>query len=235
MRPHYFWGRFIFGGLVMNKPNIKKLSGAAMLCAVAYLCVFIFRFKVGFLTFDFKDSILAVIGFVYGPIYAVISSLVVALIEMFSVSDTGPYGFIMNFLASAVFSGVCGLFYRSNKTLKGAVLGAVSATALMTAVMMLANIFITPYYMGTTKAEVIALIPTMLLPFNLVKGAINAAVTMIIYKPIVAALKRAKLIIAEQSSGRKRVYLPSVIALVVIILCVLFILFYLKGSFALFS
>ena len=95
-----------------TKTNIKKISVTAVLCALAYLCMFVFRFKVSFLTFDFKDAILAVISFLYGPIYGIVSALVVALTELISVSDTGVYGFIMNFLSSAAFAGVCGVFYK---------------------------------------------------------------------------------------------------------------------------
>ena len=53
----------------MNKKNsLKKLSVIGMLTAVAYLCVFLFKFKVGFLTFDIKDAFLAIIAFLYGPL-----------------------------------------------------------------------------------------------------------------------------------------------------------------------
>ena len=42
------------------------------------------------------------------------------------------------------------------------------------------------------------LIP-IFLPFNLIKGGINAALTMLLYKPVVSALRKAKLV--ESSSG----------------------------------
>ena len=86
-----------------QKTNLKKLSVTAMLCALAYICMFVLKFKVSFLSFDFKDAILTVIAFLYGPLYAVASSFLVAAIEFLSVSDTGVYGFIMNALSSAVF------------------------------------------------------------------------------------------------------------------------------------
>lgn len=215
-----------------QKTNVKKISVTAMLSAVAYLCMFLFRFKVSFLTFDFKDAILAVVAFLYGPLYAVCSSVAVALLEFVSVSDTGIYGFIMNALSSAAFAGVCGLFYKYRHTLSGAVFGSVAAVFSMTAVMLVANIIVTPYYMGVARADVAAMIPTLLLPFNLAKGIVNAAVTMIIYKPITAALKKSRLVSGEgRQTNLKRFMLLATIATIAFIAVVFIIIFVLNGSF----
>lgn len=216
----------------MNKKiDIKKISVTAILSAVAYLCMFLFRFKVSFLTFDFKDAVLAVISFLYGPLYGVFSSLVVALVEFVSVSDTGIYGLIMNFISSAAFSGVCGLFYKYRRTLSGAVLGSLIATLCMTAVMLVANIFITPFYMGVDRSVVIGMIPSLLLPFNLIKGIINAAITMIIYKPITGVFKKTGLAVSSPAKTDKRKFvLLAVLAAVVIALAVVVIVVVLNGS-----
>jgi hypothetical protein len=61
----------------------------------------------------------------------------------------------------------------------------------MVAVMMLANLFVTPYYMHVTQADVVGLIPTLLLPFNAVKAVLNAALTLCLYKPISKVLKKS--------------------------------------------
>ena len=216
-----------------KKIDLKKLSVTALLCALAYICMFLFKFKVGFLTFDFKDAILAVIAFLYGPLYAVASSVVVALLELVSVSETGIYGFIMNALASAVFTAVCGLFYKYRRSLLGAVLGSIAAVLAMTAVMLVANIFITPYYMGVARDEVAAMIPSLLLPFNLIKGIVNAAITMIIYKPITSALKKSKLMAGDnfKKTDIKKFIPLSIVALILLAIAVVVILFVLHGEF----
>lgn len=212
--------------------ELKKITVSAILCAVAFLCVFLFRFKVSFLTFDFKDAVLAAIGFLYGPIYAVISSAVVSGIEFLSVSDTGVYGLIMNFLSSAAFAGVCGLFYRYKRTLSGAVTGSVFAVFIMTAVMLLANTFITPFYMHVPRQAVIDMLPTLLLPFNLIKGIVNAAITMLIYKPVCSVFKKMGLIMSSnKAADKKNFVLIALISLVVIVLATLVILFILNGKF----
>ena len=215
-----------------RKNDIKKISITAVLCALAYLCMFVFKFKVSFLTFDFKDSILAVISFLYGPVYGIVSALVVALTEFVSVSDTGIYGLIMNFLSSAAFSATCGMIYKYKRTLSGAVMGCVFAVLVMSFIMIVANILITPFYMGAPRETVIKMIPTLLLPFNLLKGIMNAAITTIIYKPIKSALKRTKLTDSTaNSTDKKKFLLHTVLAIIIIIIAAIIIIFLLNGSF----
>ncbi len=215
-----------------QKTNLKKLSVTAMLCALAYICMFVFKFKIGFLTFDLKDALLTVIAFLYGPIYGVASSLLVALLEFVSVSDTGVYGLIMNALSSAVFTFTCGVIYKYRRTLLGAVLGSVSAIFAMTAVMLVANIFITPFYMGVARDEVATMIPSLLLPFNLIKGVVNAAITMIIYKPITTAFKKVGLTNSDTAkTDLKKFMLLAITALILLIIAVIIILFVLDGKF----
>ena len=38
------------------------------------------------------------------------------------------------------------------------------------------------------------MLPTVFLPFNLVKGGLNMAVTLLLYKPVVTALRKARLV-----------------------------------------
>ena len=98
------------------KVNLKKISVVAILCAIGYISVFLFKFKVSFLTFDFKDAVLAVTAFLYGPLYALCSTLIVTVLEFLTVSDTGIYGLIMNFLSSSAFVLCCGLLYRFKRS-----------------------------------------------------------------------------------------------------------------------
>lgn len=217
----------------MQKNNVKKISVTALFCAIAFLMTFVFRFKVGFLTFDLKDAVISVISLLYGPVYGVASAGVVAVLELLSVSDTGLYGLIMNFISSATFAIACGSVYKFKRSFSGAIIAVVVSVISVTAVMMVANIFITPYYMGVEKAEVIALIPTLLFPFNLCKSIVNAASLLIIYKPITNALKKTGLIVANNTSykfSKKSVVLFAV-SLVVLALAVCFIIFKMGGSF----
>jgi riboflavin transporter FmnP len=227
---------YFFGGNVMKKTNIKKISVTAMLCALAYICVFVLKFKVSFLTFDFKDAVISIISFLYGPLYGVFSSGVVAFMEFITVSDTGIYGLIMNFLSCSVFSLSCGIIYKFNRKFSGAIFGAVTAVVAVTSVMMLANLFITPYYMGVERSAVIAMIPTLLLPFNLCKCIINAAVTLIIYKPLTNGLKKAHRVESSGSTSvlSKKSAILTLVCLLILVAAILYILLKLGGQFKLF-
>lgn len=215
--------------------NLKKITVTALFCAIAFLMTFIFRFKVSFLTFDFKDAIISIVSLLYGPVYGVTCAGVVAFLEFLSVSDTGVYGLIMNFISSSVFALSCGLVYKFKRSFYGAIFAVVTAVISVTAVMMVANIFITPFYMGVARAEVIGLIPVLLLPFNLCKSIINATAVLIIYKPVTNPLKKLGMInsnVSYKSFSKKSVIL-ILISMVILLLAILFIIFGMGGSFSL--
>ena len=50
--------------------------------------------------------------------------------------------------------------------------------------MMVANHFITPYFMGAPTAVVDAMLLPVILPFNLLKAGINSAITFLVYKTV---------------------------------------------------
>ena len=167
--------------------RIKKLTAVAVFAALAYVVHFI-HIPVMFLNLDFKDVIMAICGMYFGPIAGVAVAIVEPLIE-YPTSSTGVYGLLMNIISSVTFVGTASVIYKYKKTLLGAVMALVSATLAMTAVMMLANLLITPYYMGVARTEVVALIPKVLLPFNAVKATLNASLTLCLYKPVTKVLK----------------------------------------------
>jgi riboflavin transporter FmnP len=127
----------------------------------------------------------------FGPHYGVAMSLIVALIEFVTISTTEVYGLLMNILSSVTFVLIGSVVYSYKKSLMGAVSGMGLSVVVTTAVMMGANLVITPLYMGVTSAEVAAMIPTFLLPFNLTKYIVNAAIVFVIYKPISNIIRRA--------------------------------------------
>jgi len=172
-----------------NSQKVKKLTIIALFCALSFIVSLIFPIKVMFLTLDFKDTISTICGMFFGPVAGLFCAVVVPFIE-FLYSDTGIYGLIMNLLSSITFVGVSTLIYKYKKTLVGAVAALVSAAFATVAVMLVANLFITPYYMKVTQEAVIELIPKVIFPFNLTKSILNASITMLLYKPVSKVLKR---------------------------------------------
>ena len=182
--------------------KIKKITIIALFCAMSFtVSVLLPIFVPPFLTLDFKDAISAIGGMFFGPVAGLFCAIIVPFIEFITNPKTGVYGLIMNLLSSITFVGVSTLIYKYKKTIWGAVTGLLSAVFATVGVMLLANLFITPYYMGVTQEAVIGLIPKLLLPFNLVKTILNASIVMLIYKPISKVLKRMGLSKSISSSG----------------------------------
>ena len=168
--------------------KIRYLVIVAMFSALSYVIALI-HFPVAFLNLDVKDAVITLCGLAFGPAAALIVSVLVPLLEL-TVSHTGVYGLIMNILGSASFSVTVSLIYKYKKNLVGAVFGLLSGGATMVAVMLLFNLLVTPHYMGVPISEVAALIPTLLLPFNLVKAVLNASLVLLLYKPVSAVLQK---------------------------------------------
>ena len=207
------------------KSNVKKTVLVAMMAAVAYLLAFIVRIPVGFLSFEPKDVIIVIGGFLMGPMTALITSTVVALLEMVTFSTTGPIGCIMNLLSSACFACTAALIYKKRRYLKGAVLGLLAGSAAMVAIMLLWNYLITPLYItGTTRSDVAAMLIPVFLPFNALKAGFNSALTILLYKPLVTALRRTGLVEERSTPGGNSKVGLYIFAGILFLTCILFLL-----------
>ncbi len=171
--------------------KVRTIVAVGVFTAFAYVCCVIFHFKAGFLSFDLKDAVMTVAAMLFGPVYGLGMVIAVSLIEFITISGTGVYGLIMNVISSTVFVCMGSAVYSYKRSLRAAVIGMVASVVATVAAMMGANMLVTPYYMHVTVDEVAAMIPTVLLPFNLTKTLFNALLVFIIYKPLSSVLRRA--------------------------------------------
>lgn len=203
--------------------KLNRIAATAIFAAIAYLSMFLTPFRVDFLTFDIKDAVMTIGALYLGPLAGLAMSAVTSLLEMFTISQTGIDGMIMNFVGSATYTVVAALIYTYRKSLKNAVLGLVAAILSMTAVMLAANLIITPGFKGVPVEAVIAMIPTLLLPFNLLKGILNAALVMLLYKPVTTAMRATRLAVGEQHKGtNKNTIIVTLVSLAVIAAALVF-------------
>ena len=211
----------------MKKIEIKKIAVSAIIIAVAFVITMMTAsFKVQFLSLDLKDAVLSIISLLFGPYYGFISVIAVSLLEFITISTTGWYGLVMNIISSGTFALVVGFIYKYKRSFSGAIIAAVCTVFSVTAVMLLANIFITPFYlelMGAPKSLAIEMLPTVLLPFNLSKSLLNCSIMLLIYKPFTTALKKCRLIENSGTVKYKFNIKSAILAIVsiVIIICVL--------------
>jgi len=211
----------------MRSERTRKLVTLAMLSAIAYVLMVLIKIPVVlFLSYEPKDVIIAIGGFLYGPISAMVMSVVVALVEMVTVSTTGIYGAIMNALSSCTFACTAAYIYKKWRTLPGAAAGLVGGIVVTVPVMLLWNYLMVPIYMGAPRAVVVTMLVPTFLPFNLLKYGLSAAITMLLYKPIRIALNKSHLLPAPVQGAKKaKLNIGAVIiSALVIITCVLFIL-----------
>ncbi|MBQ8396238.1 MAG: ECF transporter S component [Oscillospiraceae bacterium] len=182
----------------MKKTKTAYLTLAALFSALAYLTVFVFRIPfipaVGWLKFEAKDCVIALESLILGPSYGVMTSLIVSLLEMVTISDTGPIGALMNFLSTCSFVLPVGLMYKYKKSAKTAVIGLCFSVVLTTALMLMWNYFITPLYLNTPRELIVPLLLPGFLPFNLIKYTINACLTYILYKPLITVLRKSRML-----------------------------------------
>lgn len=221
------------------KYNTEKYVGMAVFSALAFVVTFfcsVIPNVAGFLSIDAKDAVIAIASFVYGPVSAVIISFIAAFIEFITISTTGWYGFVMNFVSSAVFSLTASLIYKRFRNINGAMISFLFAIIATTAVMLLMNIFVTPLYLvayfGMPKevasSEVINMLPKILLPFNFAKSLLNSAIAMLFYKPVSMAMRRAGLAKGEAKISFNRSSALILAVGSVILVCAIILLVMIK-------
>lgn len=205
-----------------------QVAVTGMLCAISFIAVLlgnlIPNFN-GFLSYDPKDAVIAIAGFIYGPISAILITVVVSVIEMFTISATGIYGCIMNIVSTLAFAVPGAFIYKKNHSMKGAVIGLGVGVVCVTIIMVLWNYIITPFYMGQPREVVAAMLLPVFMPFNLIKGGINAGLTLVLYKPLVTALRKARLLPKAENSGKASFHLGFTIFSVAVL--VTFVLLFL--------
>ena len=204
----------------------KQMVMLALLASIAYLIVSLVRVPVVlFLKYEPKDVIITIGGFLFGPMASFVVSLLVSLIEMVTISETGPIGALMNLLSTCCFACTASYIYKKNRTLKGAILALVIGSLLMTGAMVLWNWLITPLYMGYPREAVAAMLVPVFLPFNLLKAGLNTAFVLFLYKPLVNALRKTGLVETRyQGSGSDKKMGASLLGVLLLATCILLLL-----------
>lgn len=212
----------------MNSKKTRMITTLAMLSAFAYASMYFSRLLppiVPFppLKYDPKDIFIIIGGFLYGPLVTIVMSVLVSFIEMITVSTTGPYGLLMNIVSTCALVIPATAIYRNKRSIKGAVIGLAIGVVSVVAVMMLWNYIITPLYTGAPREVIAGMLIPIFLPFNLLKGSLNAALTMLIYKPLSAALRKMRMLPETDGKGKANlgVILVSLFAVITLVLLTL--------------
>lgn len=190
---------------MQTRNHIRELTVTAMLAAVATVLMFLDfslpMFIPGFVKMDISELPALLASFSLGPVYGVAVCLIKNVLNLIFHGSTGGIGEVCNFLIGAAFVAAAGILYKRNKTRKGAILAALTGSAVMAVVSIPVNYFISyPVYAqmfggldkiiaayqalrpGTNGLMECLLVFNM--PFTFVKGLLNSVLCFLIYKPL---------------------------------------------------
>ncbi len=205
--------------------RLRKMVVMAFLAAMAYIAVALIRIPVVlFLSYEPKDVVITIGSFLLGPFAGFVISLIVSLVEMVTISQTGPIGCVMNLISTCSFACVAAIVYKKKHSLWGAIFGLLAGAVAMIGVMLLWNWLITPLYMGVSRSAVEGMLIPVFLPFNALKAGLNSALVLGLYKPLTAALRKTRLLPPSGGkTGRAKVgiYLLAAFLLAICILLLL--------------
>lgn len=181
----------------MNKPmknKTIKLTKMAMLVAISITLASLVHFPIfpsmPFLEYDPADIPIIIGTFAFGPVAGVMITLITSFVQGVTVSSaSGVYGILMHSIATGSYVILAGIVYNVNKTRKNAILAMILGTLCMTAVMCMANIWITPLFMGVPQSAIFKLLPTIA-AFNIIKAGVNSIITFFLYKKISSFLHK---------------------------------------------
>ena len=206
---------------VQNTSATRKLVILALLSALGFVSMLVIRIPViSFLQYEPKDIFITFAGFLYGPLAAAACAVVTSVLEL-PFGSTGLIGMFMNILSSAAFACTASLIYKKRRDIYGAALGLICAVAAMTVSMLLWNYLISPLYMGVTREQIVPMLTSMFLPFNLLKAGINAAIALVLYRPFLRVLHLCGYPVSEHLNDKKSsVLMMAAISIVLLGACI---------------
>ncbi|MBI2252507.1 MAG: ECF transporter S component [Armatimonadetes bacterium] len=180
----------------------EKIIKTGALSAIAAFLMFFFQFpllpQAPFLKYDPSDIPALIGGFALGPMAGLAIIIIKNLIFlMLKFTPEDIIGIPMNTLAAGTFVFSSAYIYRHNKTKKNALLALSAGIILMTLIMIPANLFLYPLFIRLfflkislpALSQIFSFIIFSTVPFNLLKGILNAAAVFFIYKRISGYLK----------------------------------------------
>jgi riboflavin transporter FmnP len=147
-----------------------------------------------FLTYDLSDVPAVIAGFAMGPWQGMMVVLLKNLLFLIQRPQaTELIGIPMNIAAGVTMVGVSASFYWHRKSRFSALLGLMLGTVAMAALMIPVNLLVYPLFAWVFGIQSDLDLTTFVLgtvtPFNLLKGALTALLTLPVYKRFSSFLK----------------------------------------------
>ena len=195
----------------MTKTRKLAVCGVfGALATILYVVPF-FKFPLpflfpSFLEFNFSDIPTLIAGFAYGPLTAFFVHLIKIIIKL-PMTGTACVGEFADFIIGLLFVLPSLIYYKKNKTRKGALIGLSISSIIATPIACLVNRYrLMPFYsiafgldsvlsMASSANSNItdvrwSLVLWGVLPFNFVKNVVVSLFTFILYKKISIVIKK---------------------------------------------
>lgn len=195
----------------MNKTRKLAICGVFGALSTILYVVPIFKFPLpflfpSFLEFNFSDIPTLIAGFTYGPVVAFFVHLIKIIIKL-PMTGTACVGEMADFIIGLLFVMPAVLYYRKNRTKKGALIGLSLSVLIATTVACLVNRYILiPFYTNAFGLQAVlgmassansnitdvkwSLVLWGVLPFNFVKNLIECVLTFVLYKKISNVIRK---------------------------------------------
>ena len=170
--------------------DVRELVTLAIFCAMgmalSFIQIPIFP-PAPYLQYDPSGIVTLSVALMFGPA----AGLVVQVISWLPKLIMSPLGTLLTLVAMTGMVLVVGLIYKKMHNIRGAVVSLVVGAVVFIALAIAMNFVITPIYTpGVTVEAVAGMVLPILLPFNIIKCAINVAATLLIYKPVSNLIKK---------------------------------------------
>ncbi|QFT89441.1 Riboflavin transporter FmnP [Bacillus sp. THAF10] len=187
----------------MNQSKrIKKMVTVGMLSGISYMLMWLsfpLPLLPPFLSVDFSDVPALLAAILFGPVAGITVEAIKNILHYIAQGSlTGvPVGQLANFTAGLLFILPTYFVFNKIRSTKGLGIGLITGTFSMALLMSILNYFVFlpafTYFLGIpfgTSADVIKLVVTGILPFNIIKGLIVTVLFLIVYKKLAVWMNR---------------------------------------------
>lgn len=179
-----------------TKSNTVYMTYVALMVAIATILSYFPEIPLVFfaphLKLDFSFVPMLLIGFSFGPGASIMALLISNFIRLLS-TNTAGVGQLANVLVGAAYLLPPTIMYQKNRSKKTAFLGCCFGVVLQIVMAMITNKYLLiPVFLGEKIAtfDMTNYLLTGVLPFNIVKGVVNALITFLLYKHLSVYIKK---------------------------------------------
>ncbi len=188
-----------------NTFTTKNIAGMAVFTALSFV-LYLLEIPIfantpaSFLQLDFSNVLVMLGGFMYGPIPAVIITVLKEVIHI-TVGTTGGVGELANIIITTSFVLVPSIVYQHKKGFKTVILTLIIACVIQSGISLLVNKFINfPFFMGSvpfvpnaTSESAFSSLWVYVLVFNAIKSVAVSVITILLYKKVSHLFKKINL------------------------------------------